>query len=78
MVVGLRGVANDDLPFGVLRAIVVLLWGRWGKDRERQAAHTSTRSTATATARDGCSCQFQIENEYRACKRSHLRFLLFG
>jgi hypothetical protein len=25
--------------------------------------------------RDGCSCQSQVENEYNACKRSHLRFL---
>ena len=81
VVLGLGDVVNDNLPFKVLRvmrmrmAIVILLWG---KDRERQAAQTSTRSAAAAAAavRDGCSCQSQVENEYPACKHSHLAFPL--
>jgi hypothetical protein len=38
----------------VMRMTIVMLL--WGKDREREAAQTTTRSGAGAAVRDGCSC----------------------
>jgi hypothetical protein len=69
-VVGLRDAASDNLPFKVLHVMTMMMM-MMVKRPSRRATQTSTRGAL----RNGCSCQSQPENEYHACKRSHLRFL---
>src|SRR5262249_45967023 len=72
MVFGFREVVSANLPFKVLGVMMMAIVIRWAKGHERRAAQTSTRSAC----RNGCSCQSQVENEYPACKHSHLAFPL--
>jgi hypothetical protein len=74
MVFGFREVVSGNLPFKVLRVMMMAIVILWAKGHERRAAQTSTRSATPR--RNGCSCQSQVENEYPACKPSQLAFPL--
>jgi hypothetical protein len=73
MVFGFREVVSANLPFKVLRVMMMAIVILWAKGHKRRAAQASTRSAARG---NGCPCQSQVENEYPACKRSHLPFPL--
>jgi hypothetical protein len=83
MAFGLPDAASDNLPVEVL-GVVMMVMARvilWGKGHWRRGAQTSTCSGtahAAATVCNGRSCQSQVDNEYPACKRSHLAFPLKG
>lgn len=83
MAVSPRHAVSDTRAFRALRVpMMVAITIGWAKGHLRGASPTSSGSAAArptaTTERDGGFCQSKRENEYDACKRSHLRFLLFG